>query len=81
MTKLHEELGQCLIRAGLHGAMGTAQFLSQGRRCSWAHSSSKAGSPWAESGRKEVAKWPRGDSMQGTHSLASDTVGTVCGRT
>ena len=40
MAKLHEELGQCLVRARLCGVMGTAQSLSRGRRHSQACSSS-----------------------------------------
>ena len=63
MVKLHEELGQCLVRAALCGAMRTAWSLSRGRRHSWALSSSWARSPSAESRRKEVAKWLRGDSL------------------
>ena len=31
LAKLHEEFGQCLVRARLHGTMGTAQSLSQGK--------------------------------------------------
>ena len=63
MAKLHKELGQYQIRTGLCGAMGTAQSLSRGRMCSWAHSLSLARSPLVESSRKEIAKWPRGDSL------------------
>ena len=32
MAKLHEELGQHLVKAGLSDAMGTAQSLSRERR-------------------------------------------------
>ena len=32
MAKLHEELGQCLVRAGLWSVMGAAQSLSRERR-------------------------------------------------
>ena len=45
MAEHHEGLDQCLIRAGLCGAMRAARFLSRGRRCSHAHSSSQAWLP------------------------------------
>ena len=61
MVELHEELGQHLTRAGLQDIM--ARSLSKGRRHSHAGSLSWAPSPSVESRRKEVAKWPRGDSM------------------
>ena len=38
ITKLHEELGQCLVRAGLSIVMGTAHSLYRGRRHLQAHS-------------------------------------------
>ena len=63
MAKLHKELGKWLVGAGLQSVTATAQSLSRGRRCSWAHSSSQARSPSAAGRRKEVAKWPRGDSL------------------
>ena len=63
MAKLHKELGQCLVRAGLCDVMGTAQPLSRGRSCLWAHSSSWARSPSAETRRNEGAKQLRGDSL------------------
>ena len=56
MAKLHEELGQHLVWAGLCGAMGTAQSMSRWQGCSWAHSSFLARSPSADSRREEVAK-------------------------
>ena len=60
MAELHEELGQPLTRTGCHGMRGAAWSLSRGRRHFHAHSSSQAQSPWVESRRKEVAKWPQG---------------------
>ena len=63
MAELHKELSQCLVRAGLCGATGTAWSLSRGTRCSCAYLSSWARSPSVESRRKEVAKQPRGDSL------------------
>ena len=63
MTGLHEELGKCLVKAGLQSATANAQSLSRGRRCSWAYSSSQARSPSAVSRRKEIALQPRGDSL------------------
>ena len=67
MAKLHKDLGQCLVRVGLCGTMGTAWSLSMERRHLWACSLSQARSPSVESRRKEVAKQPRGDSL--TRSL------------
>ena len=45
MADLDEELGQHLIRAGLHGTMRTVSSLSRGRRCCHTHSSSQAQLP------------------------------------
>ena len=45
MTELHDELGQCLTRAGLWEAPGIGRFLSRGRRCSHACSSSQSQLP------------------------------------
>ena len=63
MAKLHEEWGQHLVRAGLWSGTGKAQSLSRGEGALTAHSSCQARSPSAESRRKEVAKWLRGDSL------------------
>ena len=63
MAKLHEELGKCLVRAGLHGVTRTDKFLSRGMRSLSASFSSQARSPSVESRRKEVVKWLRGDSL------------------
>ena len=63
MTELHEELGKCLVRAGLWSVRETSQSLSRGRRCLQAHSSSHGRSPSVEGRRKEIAKHPKGDSM------------------
>ena len=56
-------MGHHLVKAGLSGLMGRAWSLPRGRRHPWAHSLSWARSPSAENGRKEVAKWLRGDSL------------------
>ena len=63
MAECHKKPGQHLVRARLHGAIGTAQSLSRGKRHLQGHFSSQARPPSAESRRKEVAKQPRGDSL------------------
>ena len=62
MSDLHEELGQCLVWAGLCGAVATAQSLSRGRKHSQAHSSYGNRSPLVENRVEQVAKQLRGDS-------------------
>ena len=66
VARLHEELGQHLVRASLQSLMATAQSLSRRRKHLQTHSSSQARSPSAESRRKEIAKWLRGDSTAPT---------------
>ena len=63
IAKLYKEPGQHLVRVGLQSTMGTALSLSRGRWHSLANSLSWARSPSAESRRKVVAKWLRGDSL------------------
>ena len=62
ITKLHEELSQCLVRAGLWSVTETALSLSRERRHLQPHFSSWTWSPSA-AGRKKVAKQPRGESL------------------
>ena len=63
MGNLHNELGQRLVRAGLHSVTSSGRSLSRGRACSpapqWAHSSLRAWSPSSETSRWECTTAPQ----------------------